>query len=119
MRKNNKIIPVFILHVLQLPDLWPKDGPQYYFRSGRVTQHPAEIFVACHKFFDGRKWAKTIISYRPMAGVMISRCLDSFLLLFHSYLDNYIYFTLFPENVILISDSCFLSLTHVDLMLTL
>src|SRR5271156_7078659 len=57
-----KIIPVFILQVLQLPDPWPDDRPQYYVRSGTVTRHPPEIFVVCHKFFDGRKWAKIIRS---------------------------------------------------------
>ena len=43
------------IFVLQLPDPWPEDGPQYYFRSGRVTRNPAEIFVAGYKFFDRRK----------------------------------------------------------------
>src|SRR5277367_15692 len=63
MSKNNKIMPVFIFQVLQLPDTWPEDQPQYYFRSGIVTRHPPEIFLACHKCFDGRKWATIIRSY--------------------------------------------------------
>src|SRR5277367_6845255 len=60
MGKNNKIVTVFILQVLQLPDPWPKDQPQCYFRSGTVTRHPPEIFLACYKFVDCRKWAKII-----------------------------------------------------------
>src|SRR5271156_901904 len=60
MSKNNEILAVFILQVLQLPDPWPKDQPQYYFRSGIVTRYPPEKFLACHKFVDCRKWAKLI-----------------------------------------------------------
>src|SRR5271168_526564 len=60
MGKNNKIVAVFILQVLQLPDPWPKDQPRYYFRSGTVTRHQPEIFLACYKFVDCRKCAKII-----------------------------------------------------------
>src|SRR5271156_4325723 len=60
MSKSNKIIPVFIFQVLQLPDPWPEDPPQYHFRSGPVTRHPPEIFLPCHQFLNGRNWAKTI-----------------------------------------------------------
>src|SRR5271156_3317545 len=60
MGKINRIRAVFIFQVLQLLDLWPEDGPHYYFRSGTVTRHPPEIFLACHTFVDCRKWAKII-----------------------------------------------------------
>src|SRR5277367_6346800 len=63
MSKNNKIIPVLILQVLQLPDPWPEDQPQYYFRSGTVTRHPPERFIFMNKIFNQRKWAKIVKSY--------------------------------------------------------
>src|SRR5271168_1563672 len=45
MGKINRFRAVFILQVLQLPDPWPEDQPQYYFRSGTVTWPPPKIFL--------------------------------------------------------------------------
>ena len=59
MCKNNEIIPVFISQVLQLPDRWPEDQPQYYFRSGIVTRHPPEYFLPAINFLiagNGQKY---------------------------------------------------------------
>ena len=48
-----------------IPNLARRSSPVSFLVQHR---HPPEICRCRHKFFNGRKWGKTIISYRPMAG---------------------------------------------------